>query len=132
MTFRGFKGVVGACLAGSLMFSSSAALAAAPVQQVNPWAVLTAMSSGAPAATICGSAAVAAAAAAQAPGAGCVLPVADAPPAPPPVEGPPPPPPVVAEAGSGFSPLLLGLVAIAAGVGIYFAVHNGSHANSPA
>jgi hypothetical protein len=131
MVSSGLKGVFGACIAGSLMFSSTAALASAPVQQIDPWAVLTAMSGGAPAAAMCGSAAAAAAAATQAP-VGCVLPVVDVPP-PPVASAAPPAPPLLAEsAGAGISPLLLGLLAVAAGVGLYFAVHSGSHANSPA
>lgn len=129
MAIHRVKGVVGAIIAGSLLFSSSAALAApAPAPQADPWAVLTAMSGGAPAAAMCGSAA--AASSAQAPG-GCVLPVVDAPP--PVAEGPPPPiAPVVATSEGGFSPLLIGLLAIAAGVGIYFALRNNNHSNSPA
>jgi hypothetical protein len=82
------------------------------------------MSSGAPAAALCGSAAVTAAAAQAANG--CVLPAVDAPP---PVaeEGPPPPvpvPPIAAPSSFnlGVSPLLLGLAAIAAGVAVYFLV----------
>jgi hypothetical protein len=134
MVSSGLKSVFGTCIAGSLMFSSTAALASAPAPQVDPWAVLTAMSGGAPAAAMCGStAAVAAAAAATQAPAGCVLPVVDA--APPPVaSAAPPPPPLVAEsAGAGISPLVLGLLAVAAGVGLYFAVHSGGHhANSPA
>jgi hypothetical protein len=101
----------------------------APVQQVDPWAVLTAMSGGAPAAAMCGAAA---AAAAQAP-TGCVLPVVDvAPPPPPPaqvVEAVPPPP---VAGGVGINPLFIALLAIAAGVGIFLAVHNNGNANSPA
>ena len=131
MASHGLKGVIGAFVAGSLMFSSTAAMASttAPVQQVNPWAVLTAMSNGAPAAAMCG----AAAAAAQTP-TGCVLPVLDvAPPPPAPAPEPVPVPPVEAPAGGlGISPLILGLLAIAAGVGIYFAVRHHGHANSPA
>lgn len=136
MAVSGFKGVLGVCVAGSLMLGSTAASAApaAPAQTVDPWAVLTAMSGGAPAAAICGSAAVAAAAAQ--PAGGCVLPVVDTPPPPPAAaaEGPPPPPPFVAAAGGGgISPLLIGLVAIVAGVGVFLAVHNnGHHPNSPA
>jgi hypothetical protein len=111
-----------------LMLSSTAAAASttATVPQVNPWGVLTAMSGGAPAAAMCGAAATAA----QAPG-GCVLPVTDAVPAAAP-QAPAPLPPVEAPAGGGISPLVLGLLAIAAGVGIYLAVHHTSHANSPA
>jgi hypothetical protein len=123
------KCVLGAFVAGSLIFSSTAAMAAAPtVPQANPWAVLTAMSQGAPAAAMCGAAA--AAAAAQAPS-GCVLPVMDVTP-PPPAPAPPPPPPLAATEGAGISPLLIGLLAIAAGVGVYFALRNHGHANSPA
>lgn len=129
------KLVLGAFVAGSLVFSSTAAGASAPqVQQADPWAVLTAMSGGAPAAAMCGAAA-AAVAAAQSPG-GCVLPVLDAPPPPPaPAAGPPPAAPLVpaaSAAGIGISPLLISLVAIAAVVGVYLAVHNHGHGNSPA
>jgi hypothetical protein len=123
--------VFGASVAGSLMFSSIAAVPSAPqIQQADPWAVLTAMSGGAPAAAMCGAAA--AAAAAQTPS-GCVLPVLDAAP-PPPVAGPPPPPLLApaASAGGGISPLIIGLLAVAAAVGIYLAVHNHGHGNSPA
>lgn len=130
MAIHGSKGIVGALIAGSLLFSSSAAMAA-PTQapQADPWAVLTAMSSGAPAAAMCGSAA--AATTAQAPG-GCVLPVVDAPP---PVAAPAPPvePVVATSEGIGVSPILIGLLAVAVGVGIDFAVRgNNNHANSPA
>src|SRR5437870_2425902 len=71
--------MVGVMIAGSLFVSSTGAVAAssaAPAPQVSPWAALTAMTGGAPAAALCGAAVVAAAA--QAPG-GCVLPVTDAP-----------------------------------------------------
>jgi len=130
MASQGLKCILGAFVAGSLMFGSTAAAASTvPVQQTDPWAVLTAMSGGAPAAAMCGAAA--AAAAGQTPG-GCVLPVLDV--TPPPVAAPPPPPPpVLAEAPSGgISPLFFALVAIAAGVGVYLAVHNSGHGNSPA
>lgn len=128
----GLKTVIGAAVAGSLMLSSTAAVAAPAVPaQVNPWAVLTAMSGGAPAAAMCGSAAVAAAAA-QAPG-GCVLPALDAAPPPPVAEAVPPPLPVAPPpAAAGISPLLIGLLALAAAIGVYLAVHNNGHANSPA
>jgi len=122
---RLFKGAFGAVVASSLMLSSTVAVAAAPapVQQPDPWAVLTAMSQGAPAAAMCGSAA---AAGAQG-NAGCVLPVTDAPPPPPPAEVPPP---VVG--GGGISPLFIALIAIAAGIGIFLAVNDSGNANSPA
>src|SRR6476660_9181091 len=77
----GLRGLVGAFIAGSLIVSSTAAGAATTAvdHQVNPWAVLSAMSGGAPAAAMCGAATTAATA--QGP-TGCVLPVMDA--APPP------------------------------------------------
>jgi len=131
------KGVVGVLIAGSLFVSSTGAVAAssaAPMSFSNPWATLSAMTGGAPAAALCGAAAVAAAA--QAP-ANCVLPVTDAPP--PVAQSAPPAPipvPPVEAAGGGlaFDPLLLGLGALAAGALIYFLVrknHN-NNSNSPA
>ena len=128
------KGVLGTLVAGALLFGSTVATAspATPVQ-ANPWAVLSVMSGGASAATLCGAAAAAAAAQTQG---GCVLPALDA--APPPTAPqaaplpPPPAPPISAPAaglGLGIYPLLLGLLAVAAGVGLYFAVRH--HGNSP-
>jgi len=124
MTGRRFSSVFGAVVAGSMMVSSTAAVAAAaaPVQQADPWAVLTAMSGGAPAAAMCGSAA---AAGAQAP-AGCVLPVTDVPP-PPPV-----PAPVATTGSASINPLFIALLAIAAGVGLFLAANESGNANSPA
>jgi len=120
-------GILGVVAAGSLMLGSTAAVAApAPVQQADPWAVLTAMTQGAPAAAMCGSAAAAGAQGS----AGCVLPVTDAPPPPPPPAEVPPP--VVEGGGGGISPLFIALLAIAAGIGIFLAVNNGGNANSPA
>ena len=130
-----YRAGIGALIAGSLVFSSTGALAAAapPVAQADPWAVLSAMSGGASAAAVCGAAAAAAAAAVQ-PAAGCVLPQIDvvpattAPPAPIPV-----PPVEPASSGLGISPLLLGLAAVAAGVALYLLLHKKHHsANSPA
>ena len=123
------KGMVGLFVAGSLMFSSTAAAASATGSpQPNPWGVLSAMSGGAPAAAMC--AAAVAAAAAQNP-TGCVLPAIDSPP---PVAqaapAPAPVPPIAAPSGAfAINPILLGLLALAAGVGIYFAVRH--HGNSP-
>jgi hypothetical protein len=141
MASIGFKGFVGAVAASALFFSSTGAIAAPSMpaaQQISPWATLSVLSGAAPAAAVCGAAAAAAAAAQPAP-TGCVLPVMDAPP---PVASaaPPPPAPVppIAPAGMGYgvSPLLLGLVAIAAGVGLFFLVknhhHNNGQPNSPA
>jgi len=126
------KPVVAFVAAGSLFVSSTGAIAAqsAPsAQQVNPWAALTAMSAGAPAAALCGSAAVAAAAQ---PAAGCVLPVVDQP-----VvanTGPPPPTPVPpvepVGGGIGISPLWLALGAIAAGALVYFLLLRHHHHNA--
>ena len=120
--------ILGALVAGSLFVSSTGAAAASTanaVPQVNPWAALTAMSGGAPAAAICGAAAVAAAAQAAP---GCVLPVVDAAPVaqvtPPPTPVPVPPVEPIG-GGFGFSPLLLALGALAAGALLYFAL-NGS------
>ena len=117
--------LVGVLVAGSLFISSTGAAAATTASvapQVNPWAALTALSGGAPAAALCGAAAVAAAAQAAP---GCVLPVADAAPvavAPPPTPVPVPP---VEPIGGGFgiNPLFLALGALAAGALLYFALN---------
>jgi hypothetical protein len=125
------KGLVGLFVSGALLVSSTGAAATASVttpQQVSPWVSLTMLTGGAPAAALCGAAA--AAAAAQPAPSGCVLPVVDTPP--PVVAAPPPPVPPVPEAtGYGMTPLLLGLVAIAGAIGIFFAVHGGHHHNTP-
>jgi hypothetical protein len=132
-----FKGFVGVVIAGAMFVSSTGAVAAtstAAPQQVSPWATLTALTGGAPAAALCGAAAVAAAA--QAPATGCVLPVVDAPP---PVAASAPPPPIPVPpvepvgTGFGFNPLYLALAAVAAGALIYFLVKGKNNsANSPA
>jgi hypothetical protein len=132
-----YRGAIGLAIAGSMLFSSTVAVAEAapPSTQPDPWAVLSVMSGGAPAAALCGMAAAAAVTAAQ-PAAGCVLPQIDVPPpvaqtAPP---QPIPVPPVEGAAGAGISPLLLGLLALAGAVGLYFALrhHHHHHPNSPA
>jgi hypothetical protein len=127
--------LVGALIAGSMVFTSTAAVAAsapATPTQINPWVALTALSGGAPAAALCGAAA--AAAAAQGPATGCVLPVNDV--APPIAQAPPPQPipvPPVESAGGGlaFDPLLLALGALAVGALVFFLVRHHHHA-SPA
>ena len=133
-----FRQVVALSVAGSMFVSTSAMAApvsAAPVQPINSWAALSVLSSGAPAAALCGSAAVTAAA--QGAG-GCVLPATDAPaPAPVAEEGPPPPipvPPIAAPSSFnlGVSPLLLALGAVAAGAALYFLVIKKKHSSSPA
>jgi hypothetical protein len=128
--------MVALMVAGSMFVSSTGAVAAthpaSVPQQIEPWAALSVLSSGAPAAALCGAAATVA----QAPGAGCVLPAVDVPP---PVAdvGPPPPtpvPPVEAAnegLGLGISPLWLALGAIAAGALIYFLVIKKKHSSSP-
>ena len=135
------KGVVGLLAATSLFLSSTGAVAAtsipasAPATQINPWVALSAMSGAAPAAALCGAAAVAAAT--QAP-TGCVLPALDA--APPVAQAGPPPqpipvPPVEGPSGLGLGldPLMLALGVLAAGVLAYFLLHHNHHnANSPA
>jgi hypothetical protein len=79
------------------------------------------MSGGAPAAALCGAAAVAAAAQSAAPG--CVLPAVDAAPVaqttPPPTPVPVPPVEPIG-GGFGFDPLLLALGVLAAGALVYF------------
>lgn len=131
-----FKYAVAIMAAGSLFVSSTAAVAApissAPPQRIEPWAALSVLSAGAPAAALCGAAETTA----QAPASGCVLPAVDAPP---PVAqpGPPPPTPVPpvepVGGGLGISPLWLALGAIAIGVGAYFLLKNKKdHAESPA
>jgi hypothetical protein len=119
------KPFVGVLVASSLFLNSTGAVAAPAVNAVahaNPWAALTAMSGGAPAAALCGAAAVAAAA--QAPAPGCVLPVADAVPV---ATAPPAPIPVppVEPVGGGFAmnPLFLALGALAAGALLYFVLN---------
>lgn len=123
---------VGVLVAGSLFVSSTGAVAATsavPSTQINPWAALTAMTGGAPAAALCGAAAVAASM--QAP-ANCVLPVTDTPP---PVASSAPPAPIPvppvepAGGGFGFDPLLLGLGALAIGALAYFLLRH--HHNAP-
>jgi len=131
-----FRPVVAVMVAGSMFISSTGAVAAThPVsaQQVDPWAALSVLSAGAPAAALCGAAATAGQAAAS----GCVLPAVDAPP---PVAdaGPPPPtpvPPVEAAnegLGLGISPLWLAVGALAIGAAVYFLlIRKNDNASSP-
>lgn len=128
-----FKAFVGVLASGALVFGSTGASAASGSshQQISPWATLSVLSGGAPAAAVCGAAA--AVAAGQPAPTGCVLPVMDAPPpvanAAPPAESA-----VPAAGGYGVTPLLLGLAAIAVGVGLFLAVNgngNGKNNNTP-
>ena len=131
------RSVLGIIVSGSLVMSSTAAVASTSssfsAPQINPWAALAALSGGAPAVAMCGAAV--AAAAAQ-PSAGCVLPQTDLPPpvaqsAPP---QPIPVPPVEAAGGGlGVSPLIIALGVLAAGAGLYLALHKKKdNNNSPA
>ena len=138
------KKVSGALVAIAMCTSSTGAIAASthtsqPVS-ISPLVALSALASDASRTALCGAAAAAAAgAAALAQGAtqGCVLPVVDqtaqvpvAEALPPPPVAPPPVAPIASE-GLGISPLLLALVAVAAGVGLYFLLHK-KKAASPA
>jgi hypothetical protein len=132
----GYRHFVGVVIAGSMLVSSTGAVAATttlPATEINPWAALSAMSGGASAAVLCGTAAAAtasAAAAAAQPATGCVLPVLDTTAAPPPQ--PVPVPPVEpASTGFGVSPLLIALGVLAAGALLYFVLRHHHHANSP-
>lgn len=122
------RAVVASLAAASLFLSSTAVAAASPmpaVQQVSPWATLTFLSGGASAAAVCGAAGVTAAQ----PATGCVLPVVDVVPV---AAVPPPPVPVAAApVGYGITPLLAGLIAIAAGIGLFMLVKGNNHSNSP-
>ncbi|MBV9527421.1 hypothetical protein [Sphingomonas sp.] len=131
------NGIIGTVLSIALTLgSTNAAAAAVPgaavPQQISPWAALTALSAGAPAATLCGAAATAVAM--QGPATGCVLPAIDAPP---PVAVAEPAPvsatPVVPVAPHYIvSPLFLALAALTTGALIYFLVRNNHHTISPA
>lgn len=132
----------GALVAIALCTSSTGAMAASiqtAQPSISPMVALSALASDASRTALCGAAAAAAAGAAaiaQGAASGCVLPVVDA--APPPVADALPPPPVapppvapLASEGFGISPLLLGLVAVAAAVGLYFLLRK-KNTSSPA
>lgn len=137
------KKVSGALVAIAMCTSSTGAIASthsSPPMSISPFVALSALASDASRTALCGAAAAAAAgAAALAQGAtqGCVLPVVDetaqvpvAEALPPPPVPPPPVAPIAGE-GLGVSPLLLALVAVAAGVGLYFLLHKKKN-SSPA
>jgi hypothetical protein len=114
-----FRQVIALSIAGSMFMSSTAAVAepaAAPTQEIDPWAALSVLSAGAPAAALCGSAT--ATAANTQPAGGCVLPAVDA--APGPVAQPIPAAFPIASPGPS---LWVALGAIAAIVGGYFLVN---------
>ena len=117
-----------------MLFSTTGAVAsptATPAAQPSAWAVLSVMSGGAAAFQACGAAA--AAATAGQPTNGCVLPQTDVPAVAQAPEAAAPVAPIApVAAGLGLNPLLLGLAALAAGIGLYFAVRNNGTSNSPA
>jgi hypothetical protein len=130
--FRGFT----AAFVAIAMLGSTAATAtpAAAPRMVDPLAVVSIFGTADSAAAICAgssaasAAGTAAATAGQAPGAGCVLPVVDAPP-PPVVETAPPEavlPPVSTTAGIAPFPLLAGLAAVI-GLAAIFLVHDNAN-----
>ena len=129
-----FKPAVALVVAGSMLVSSTGAVAATTsipsAQRVDPWAALSVLTQSAPAAALCGSAATTAAAQ---PAGGCVLPAVDAPAvaqtAPPPPTPVPPVEPV--SEGIGISPLWIALGAIAIGVAAYFLLRKHHHHTSP-
>jgi hypothetical protein len=133
-----FKGFVGLVAASSLFVSSTgavAATAAAPIQQINPWAALAVMSGTAPVAALCNGATPVDPNVPPPAGVtpGCVLPVTDVAAAAQ-TQGPPQPIPVPpvepAGAGLGIDPLLLALGAVLLGVGLYFLLKK-NNGNSP-
>lgn len=91
-------------------------------KQVNPWAILAAMTPGPSAKIMCGSAAATSATSPETgPMRGCVLPLMDAPPSPQATAtGTLPAQPLPA---SRNDPLLMGLIAIASTTGTYLAFH---------
>ncbi|HEX6603364.1 MAG TPA: hypothetical protein VF027_00610 [Sphingomicrobium sp.] len=109
--------------------TASRPIAAPAIHQIDPWVALSALSGAAPAAALCGAAAVAAAAQAAP---GCVLPAVDAAPV---VAqaGPPPPTPVPpvepVGGGLGIDPLYLALGALAVGALVYFLLIKKNHHN---
>ena len=133
----------GALVAFAMCTSSTGAIAASThtsQASISPLIALSALGSDASRTALCGAAAAAAAGAAavaQRATQGCVLPVVDetaqlpvAEALPPPPVAPPPVAPIAGE-GFGISPLLLGLVAIAAAAGLYFLLHKKKN-SSPA
>ncbi|MGE5564168.1 MAG: hypothetical protein ACM3ZV_12820 [Bacillota bacterium] len=132
MAGKRFGKALGLFIAGSMIFSSTGAVAAtslAPASQPDAWAALSIMNGGASAAALCGAAAATAATAATAaqPAAGCVLPQVDvvAPPAQPqtvvPVETAAPAP--------GVPLAVLALGALLAAAVLYAILHNNNHHN---
>ena len=129
---RPFRDFTAIFVAVSMLGSTAASAATPAARSVDPLVALSVFGTAQSRAALCSAGAVAAtgaAVAAQAPGAGCVLPVVDAPPPVAAPEAAPPPAAVLApatvESGLGAIPLLLGLAAIAA-LAIVVLKHNDS------
>lgn len=110
-TFAGAFAAIALCVSPTMAHASTTSM----IQPLNPLVAVSVFGTQASAQQVCANAATAAAAAgaaAVAQGqAGCVLPAVDAPPPPPPEAAPPPP---VRTSGFGISPVILGLLGIAA------------------
>ena len=107
--------IVGALLGCALCFSSTAAGAASTVSapSLSPLVALSAFGTQASASAVC-AAGAASVSAAQAPAAGCVLPVVDAPPpSPAPATTPSFTPAVESRGGIGLVPILIGAAVLA-------------------
>ena len=103
-----------ALMAGSLLFSSTAASAQQPASQISPWAALSVFGTQSSKAAVCG-ASTATTAAAQNDRPGCVLPVVDAPAVPVADGAVVPLAPIPVAGSTGVPPLLLALAVIATG-----------------
>lgn len=126
MAGSGYRAGVGALIAASMVFSSTAATASAPsIAQPDPWAALSVMSGGASAAAVCGAAA--AAAAAQ-PRVGCVLPQLGSTP----LAAGAPPPPYYTASSTPPIPVLLVWAAVLGAMIYILTRHHRHHPNSPA
>ncbi len=109
--FVGTAAAILLCLSPTM---ARAATATPAPPQINPLVALSALGSPASATALCGASTTAAAGAAAVSQAqpGCVLPLVDQAPPPPMPQAVPPPPPV--GGGFGISPIILGLLGIAA------------------
>jgi hypothetical protein len=133
MTCMRASRIVATVIAASMFFGSTRAMAAAAPSsspnQVSSWATLSALSAGAPAATLCG-AKTATAATGQARSRGCVLPVADKSASA--AEATPAALPLGAASGFQASDLIFALGALAAVAFAGFAFVGHHHSISPA
>jgi hypothetical protein len=128
----GMKTFVGASAALALCMSPTMAMAAtsAPVQSISPLVAVSVFGTQASAQEVCNSATATAAAGAAAVAqgqVGCVLPATDVPPPVPVAENVPPPLPP--SGGIGITPIILGLLGIAALAALIASSNH--HHNSP-